>query len=187
MLTKDEARIVKNLQEKKNPDKAFNELVDLYKERLYWHIRNMVKNHEDANDLLQNTFIKIFRYIHNFKGESKLYSWMYRIATNETITFLNKKAKRLKLSSQELQDFLVNNLESDAHFEGDKIQLLLQKAIATLPEKQQQVFNMKYFQQLKYKEIAEILEVSEGALKSNYHHAVKKVEKFVKEHQTFHD
>ncbi|MDR6300795.1 RNA polymerase sigma factor [Mesonia maritima] len=187
MLTKEEKRIVKELQENKNPDRAFNELVNLYKERLYWHIRNMVKNHEDANDLLQNTFIKVFRYIHNFKGESKLFSWMYRIATNESITFLNKKAKKLKLTNQELQEFLVNNIESDPYFDGDRIQFLLQKAIATLPDKQQQVFNMKYFQELKYKEIAEILDVSEGALKSNYHHAVKKVEKFLKENQTFND
>lgn len=187
MLTKKEKHILKQLQENKNPDRAFNELVNLHKERLYWHIRNMVKNHEDANDLLQNTFIKVFRYIHNFKGESKLYTWMYRIATNETITFLNKKAKKLKLTNQELQEFLVTNIESDPYFDGDRIQLLLQKAIATLPDKQQQVFNMKYFQELKYKEIAEILEVSEGALKSNYHHAVKKVEKYLEENQTFND
>jgi len=175
-----EDKIIQQLQSNKQADQAFSELVSLYKERLYWHIRNMVKNHEDANDVLQNTFIKVFRYIKNFKGDSKLYSWMYRIATNESITFLNKKAKKLQLSDQELQDQLIDNLESDVYFEGDKIQIALQKALNTLPEKQRQVFNMKYFQDLKYKEIAEILEVTEGACKSNYHHATKKIEEYLK-------
>ena len=174
-------KIVEQLQKGEHKEEAFSKLVALYKERLYWHIRHIVKNHEDANDVLQNTFIKIFRYIKNFKGNSKLYSWMYRIATNESITFINKKAKQLQLSSQEMQDYLVDNLESDVYFEGDKIQLALHKALATLPEKQRQVFNMKYFQDLKYKEIAEILEVSEGACKSNYHHASKKIEEYLKQ------
>ncbi|MBW2961455.1 RNA polymerase sigma factor [Mesonia aestuariivivens] len=177
----EEDQIVKQLQEGKRKEEAFSKLVALYQERLYWHIRNIVKNHEDTHDVLQNTFIKVFRYIKNFKRESKLYSWMYRIATNESITFLNKKAKQLQLSSQEMQDYLANNLESDVYFEGDHIQFALHKALATLPEKQRQVFNMKYFQDLKYKEIAEILEVSEGACKSNYHHAAKKIEKYIKE------
>jgi RNA polymerase sigma factor (sigma-70 family) len=187
MLTDKEKEIVKKLKENKNPDAAFQELVNLYKEPLYWHIRNMLKDHEDTHDVLQNTFIKVFKYIKNFKEESKLYSWMYRIATNESITFLNKKAKKLNISNQELQDHLLNNLESDTYFEGDKIQLALQKAIAQLPEKQKQVFNMKYFQDLKYKEIAEILEISEGALKSNYHHAVKKIKNFLDQDQTLID
>lgn len=177
----EEDKIVEQLQKGERKEEAFSRLVVLYKERLYWHIRNIVKNHEDANDVLQNTFIKIFRYIKKFKGDSKLYSWMYRIATNESITFINKKAKRLQLSSQEMQDYLVDNLKSDVYFEGDKIQLILHKALATLPEKQRQVFNMKYFQDLKYKEIAEILEVSEGACKSNYHHATKKIEEYLKQ------
>ena len=182
MATREEEDIlVEQLQKGERKEEAFSKLVALYKERLYWHVRNIVKNHEDANDVLQNTFIKIFRYIQNFKGDSKLYSWMYRIATNESITFINKKAKRLQLSSQEMQDYLVNNLESDVYFEGDKIQLALHKALAILPEKQRQVFNMKYFQDLKYKEIAEILNVSEGACKSNYHHATKKIEEYLKE------
>lgn len=178
--SEEENRIVEQLQQGKNKDKAFAQLVDLYKERLYWHIRNMVKNHEDANDILQDTFVKVFRYIANFKGDSKLYTWLYRIATNETITFLNKKARKLKLNSSELQDYLVEKLESDVYFEGKEIQLQLQRAIAQLPEKQQQVFNMKYFEDLKYREIAEILEVSEGTLKANYHHAVKKIKSILK-------
>ena len=138
----------------------------------------MVKDHEDTHDVLQNTFIKVFKNIQNFKGESKLFSWMYRIATNEAISFLNKKAKQHQISSEELQQQLIDNLESDVYFEGDQIQLKLQKAIASLPAKQQQVFNMKYFQELKYREMSEILETSEGALKASYHHAAKKIEEY---------
>lgn len=159
---------------------AFRVLISEYKERLYWHVRNMVKDHQDTDDILQNTFIKIFNNIDKFKGDSKLFSWMYRIATNEAITFLNKKEKRVQLSSEELKKNIIENLESDVYFNGDEIQLKLQKAIASLPDKQQQVFNMKYFQELKYREIAEILETSEGALKASYHFAVKKIEEFLK-------
>ncbi|HEY9185137.1 MAG TPA: RNA polymerase sigma factor [Salegentibacter sp.] len=172
--------LIHRLKEKASAETAFKELVNLYKKRLYWHIRNMVKDHDDTHDVLQNTFLKIYRNIDQFKGESQLYSWMYRIATNEALTFLNKKAKRSQINSQELQDHLISKLESDVYFEGDEIQLKLQKAIASLPPKQQQVFNMKYFEELKYREMAEILETSEGALKSSYHIAVKKIEEYLK-------
>ena len=175
-----EEQLILHLQDKEKCHFAFRELVSLYKERLYWHIRNMVKDHNDADDVLQNTFIKVFNNIENFKGESRLFSWMYRIATNEAINHLNQKAKNLKLISEELQDHIVGNLESDIYFEGDEIQLELQKAIATLPEKQQLVFNMKYFEELKYKEISDILGTSEGALKASYHIAVKKIEDYLK-------
>ncbi|MDT0651634.1 RNA polymerase sigma factor, partial [Autumnicola edwardsiae] len=164
-----EREFIERLKDKATAQEAFRELVSEYKERLYWHIRNIVKNHDDTDDILQNTFIKIFKNIGNFKGESQLFSWMYRIATNESITFLNKKARKNHISSQELQDQIIANLESDVYFNGNEIQLKLQKAINSLPAKQQQVFNMKYFEDLKYREIAEILETSEGALKSSYH------------------
>lgn len=177
-----EKQLLYDLQDKESRNSAFRELVTLYKERLYWQIRNIVKNHDDADDVLQNTFIKIFNNIHQFKGDSQLFSWMYRIATNEALNFLNQKARKLKLSSEELQEQTLQNLESDVYFEGDEIQLQLQKAIATLPDKQQQVFNMKYFQELKYKEISDILGTSEGALKASYHIAVKKIEEFLKRH-----
>lgn len=177
-----EKQLLQDLQDKATRNSAFQELVSLYKERLYWQIRNIVKDHDDTDDVLQNTFIKIFRNIEKFKGDSQLFSWMYRIATNEALNFLNQKSKKLNLSSGELQDQIVAELESDVYFEGDEIQLKLQKAIAILPEKQQQVFNMKYFQELKYKEISDILGTSEGALKASYHIAVKKIEDFLKEH-----
>ncbi|APG59735.1 RNA polymerase sigma factor [Christiangramia salexigens] len=175
-----EIHLISRLKNEATSQEAFRELIGLYKERLYWHIRNMVKDHDDTDDILQNTFIKIFRNIDQFKGDSKLYSWMYRIATNESITFLNKKSRRLNITSEELKDQIIDNLESDVYFEGDAIQLKLQKAIATLPSKQQQVFNMKYFQELKYREMADILETSEGALKASYHIAAKKIEEYLK-------
>lgn len=176
----EERELVEKLQDKAFKNEAFEELLNQYKERLYWHIRTMLKSHEDTDDVLQNVFIKIYKNIDKFKGNSKLYSWMYRIATNESITFLNKRAKRLQISDEELQTKMINDLKSDVYFEGSEIQLKLQKAIAQLPDKQQQVFNMKYFQDLKYKEMSEILETSVGALKASYHHATKKIEEFLK-------
>ena len=175
-----ETQLISDLKSESKKDSAFNEVVTLYKERLYWHIRNIVKSHDDADDVLQNTFIKIYKNLPKFKGDSKLYSWMYRISTNEAITFINKKAKRLQVSNNEVIELTINNLEADIYFEGDVIQLKLQKAIATLPEKQQLFFNMKYFQEMKYKDMSEILQTSEGALKASYHIAVKKIEEFVK-------
>lgn len=174
-----EAQLLEQLKSDIHKEQAFRALITLYKERLYWHIRNIVKSHDDADDVLQNTFIKVYKNIHNFKGDSKLYSWMYRIATNESITFINQNAKRLQTTSEEVQQLAINNLTSDVYFEGDIIQLKLQKAIATLPEKQQLVFNMKYFEDIKYKDMADILETSEGALKASYHIAVKKIEAYL--------
>ncbi|TBW28977.1 RNA polymerase sigma factor [Gramella sp. KN1008] len=171
---------IERLKDSSTSQEAFRELIAQYKERLYWHIRNIVKDHNDTDDILQNTFLKVYRNIKQFKGDSKLYSWMYRIATNESITFLNKKARRSQITSEELQNQILDNLESDVYFEGNEIQLKLQKAIAMLPAKQQQVFNMKYFEELKYREMAEILETSEGALKASYHHAAKKIEEYLK-------
>ncbi|MFK7783050.1 RNA polymerase sigma factor [Psychroserpens sp.] len=176
---KEEQDFIQRLISKDTKEVAFNELLQLYKERLYWHIRHIVKSHDDADDVLQNTFIKVYRSIHNFKGDSKLYSWMYRIATNESITHINKNSKRLHLSSEEYQNKTINNLQADVYFEGDEIQIQLQKAIATLPDKQQLVFNMKYFEHLKYRDMSEILDTSEGALKASYHLAVKKIEAFL--------
>lgn len=171
-----ESELVEKLKSETNIDSAFKELVSLYKERLYWHIRNIVKSHDDADDVLQNTFVKVFRNIGKFKEESKLYSWMYRIATNESITFLNQKAKLKNVDFETMHQEVIGNLESDVYFDGDEIQLKLQKALATLPQKQLIVFNMRYFDEIKYEDMAEILETSVGALKASYHHAKKKIE-----------
>ncbi|KAB1154594.1 RNA polymerase sigma factor [Tenacibaculum aiptasiae] len=176
----DEITLIEQLQDQKTREVAFKHLISQYKERLYWHIRKIVISHDDADDVLQNTFIKIFKSINHFKGNSKLYSWMYRIATNEAITFINKKAKERNIDITDYQHQLVSNLDSDNWFSGDEIQLVLQKAIATLPQKQQLVFNMKYFDEMKYDQISEVLETSVGALKASYHIAVKKIEQFIK-------
>ena len=159
---------------------AFKKLVQQFQKPLYYHIRNIVLNHDDADDVLQNTFIKVFQNLDKFKGESKLFSWIYRIATNESISFLNNKSKRNNTTSQELQSKIIDNLEADVYFEGNEIQIKLQKAIATLPDKQQLVFKMKYFEELKYEQISDVLGTSVGALKASYHLATKKIEHFLK-------
>ncbi|WP_196888547.1 RNA polymerase sigma factor [Aureivirga sp. CE67] len=176
----DEKQLIQELKHSKSKEKAFRVLVSTYKERLYWHIRKIVISHDDTDDVLQNTFIKVFRNIDNFKEESKLYSWMYRIATNESITFINKRAKQNSISMEEMQVKLIENIESDSYFEGNEAQIKLQKAIATLPQKQQIVFNMKYFDDIKYQDMSDILDTSVGALKASYHHAVKKIEEYLK-------
>ncbi len=176
----DERKLIEQLQNVKTKEVAFKNLISQYKERLYWHIRKIVIHHADADDVLQNTFIKIFKNINNFKQDSKLYSWMYRIATNESITFINKRAKQNNIDITDYQNQLVSSLDSDNWFSGDEIQHILQKAISTLPQKQQLVFNMKYFDEMKYKDISDILETSVGGLKASYHIAVKKIEQFIK-------
>ena len=177
---RDETVLIEQLINVQTREKAFRELISLYKERLYWHVRKIVTSHDDTDDVLQNTFIKIYKNIGKFNQESKLFSWMYRIATNEAITFINKRAKEKKVDIAEVQEYLVNTLENDVYFTGEEIQEILQKAIATLPQKQQLVFNMKYFDNIKYTEISEILGTSVGALKASYFHAVKKIESYMK-------
>ncbi|AXO79803.1 RNA polymerase sigma factor [Olleya aquimaris] len=180
-MLQEETLLLQQLQSEKDKDAAFKKLISLYKERLYWHIRHIVKSHDDTDDVLQNTFIKIFKNINSFKGDSKLYSWMYRIATNEALTHIKRNSRIKNSSNEEVNQLAIDSLQSDVYFEGDDIQLKLQKAIATLPEKQQLVFNMKYFQELKYNELSEILETSEGALKASYHIAAKKIETYLKD------
>ena len=175
----EEKEFIQELLDPKTQNEAFQKLLHTYQRPLYHHIRNIVLNHDDPDDVLQNTFIKIFQNLKNFKGESKLFSWMYRIATNESLTFIKQKARKLKVSTEELNTKSIDNLVSDVYFEGDEIQLKLQKAISLLPTKQQLVFKMKYFEELKYEEIAAILDTSVGALKASYHHAVKKIEAYV--------
>jgi len=176
----EEKEFIKELLNPKTQNQAFKKLLQEYQKPLYNHIRTIVLNHDDTDDVLQNTFVKVFQYLNKFKGESKLFSWMYRIATNEALTFLNQKAKINGVTSETLQNKTIDNLKADVYFDGNEIQIKLQKAIVSLPEKQQLVFKMKYFEELKYEEISEILGTSVGALKASYHHAVKKIETFVK-------
>ena len=175
----DEKDFIRELLDPKTQNIAFQKLLRDYQRPLYNHIRNIVLNHDDTDDVLQNTFIKVFQNLKNFKGESKLFSWMYRIATNEAITFIQQKAKKNGISSEALQSKIVDNLKADTYFDGNDIQYKLQKAIALLPEKQQLVFKMKYFEEIKYEDMSEILGTSVGALKASYHHAVKKIEDFM--------
>ncbi len=175
----EEKDFIQKLLNPKTQNEAFQILLSQYQKPLYYHIRNIVLNHDDADDVLQNTFIKVFQHLKGFKGDSKLFSWMYRIATNEAITFINQKAKRNGTTSEALQSKIVENLKADSFFDGTEIQIKLQKAIVTLPEKQQLVFKMKYFEEMKYEDMSEILGTSVGALKASYHHAVKKIENYV--------
>ena len=175
----EEQEFIQELLHPKTQNEAFQKLLVTYQKPLYHHIRNIVLNHDDTDDVLQNTFIKVFQNLKNFKGDSKLFSWMYRIATNESLTFIKQKAQKNKISTEELNARTIDNLQSDVFFDGNEIQIKLQKAIALLPTKQQLVFKMKYFEELKYEEIATILDTSVGALKASYHHAVKKIEAYV--------
>ena len=178
----DEKAFIALLLNTKTQDTAFRQLVSQYSRPLYNHIRNIVIDHDDTDDVLQNTFIKVFQNLKNFKGESKLFSWIYRIATNEALTFVSSKAKKGNVTNEEVQQKALKNLEADEYFEGDEMQIKLQQAITSLPEKQQLVFKMKYFEDLKYEDISEILGTSVGALKASYHHAVKKIEDFINTH-----
>ena len=162
-----------------NQDYVFNILVKDYQERLYWHIRKILINHEDTDDVLQNTFIKAWKGLSEFREDSNLFTWLYRIATNESLSFLRQKKRMGFIPWEGGEKKLSETLESDPYFNGDSIQIKLQKAVLELPEKQRLVFNMKYYEELKYEEIAKILETSVGALKASYHHAVKKIEKYM--------
>lgn len=175
----EEVLLIKQLQNEKTQEKAFSALVNLFSERLYWQIRKIVISHDDANDVLQNTFIKIWNNIDHFRGDSKLLTWLYKIAINESITFINKQRQQQNISIDDGDVFLTTKLESDSFFDGDEAQTKLQKAILTLPEKQRIVFNLKYFEEMKYEEMSSILDTSVGALKASYHHAVKKVEEYL--------
>lgn len=171
----DEKKLIKELQEPNTAHAAFDVLMRVYGESVYWQIRRMVVNHDDANDLLQNVFLKTWKNIHNFRGDAKLSTWIYKIAVNESINFLNQERQKRSVTDDSKDDYLLNNIESDPYFSGDKLLLELEKAIASLPEKQRLVFNMRYYDEMKYEEISEVLGTSVGALKASYHHAMKKI------------
>ncbi|MBO4662834.1 MAG: sigma-70 family RNA polymerase sigma factor [Bacteroidaceae bacterium] len=174
----DERDLINRLQDETTRRKAFEELVSRYSSKLYWQIRHLVVDHDDADDILQNVFLKTWNSIGTFKGDSQLYTWLYRIAYNESITFLSKK--KTNLSIDDLDDGIANRLESDEYYDGNEAQVLLQQAIATLPEKQRAVFTMKYYEEMKYEDMAQITGTSVGALKASFFHAVQKITAYVK-------
>ncbi len=158
-------------------NKGFRLVVEKYSSKLYWHIRRLVILHEDADDALQNTFINAWKGIENFRSESALYTWLYKIATNEALTLINKRKRNAAVSIDDLGSYFENSHEGSTWFDGDEAQIKLQNAIMQLPEKQRVVFNLKYFEEMPYEEMSRVLGTSEGALKASYHHAVKKIEK----------
>lgn len=176
MSKTDDNDILELFKQSNGKDQALSALINKYQQKLYWHIRKIVIDHDDADDVLQNTFIKIWKGLESFKGDSQLYTWLYRIATNEALTFLRQKQKQNTTSLHPIEYSLSKSLESDVYFKGDAIQLKLQQAILTLPEKQRIVFNMRYFDEMPYEQMSEVLETSVGALKASYHLAAKKIE-----------
>ncbi|MCB0806581.1 MAG: RNA polymerase sigma factor [Bacteroidales bacterium] len=177
-----EQQILEWVRTKETATRGFRLLVDHYNERVYWLIRRMVIDHDETDDLVQETFIKIWKNLDGFKGDSSLFTWIYRIATNEALRFLKTKKRKIMLSLSGYEEYLAKQIDGDSSISGNEIQKKLQLAILSLPEKQRLVFNMKYYEELKYEEMSEILGTSVGALKASYHHAVKKIEQFVTDH-----
>ena len=177
-IIQDDNELVGKLQNPETCRKAFEEVICRYSEPLYWQIRRLVNNHDDANDLLQNTFMKAWSAIDSFRGSAKLSTWLYKIAINESLTFINNEKKHHSVSLDGDESGLIKAIESDTFIDGDNLKKELRKAIASLPEKQRIVFNMRYYDDMKYEAMSEILGTSVGALKASYHHAVKKIEEY---------
>ncbi len=178
----DDRELLFKLREPDGRNYGFNLLVRKYQQKIYWHIRKMVIDHDEADDLTQEVFVKVWKNLDSFREDSQLYTWIYRIATNECLNFLKKKRNRFFLPLHDVKSELAARMDNAPLMDGDEIQVKLQKALLTLPDKQRLVFNMKYYDELKYEEISEITETSVGALKASYHHAVKKIEEFLKDH-----
>lgn len=163
-------------------ESGFTAIIKKYQERLYWHIRRMVIDHDDTNDVLQNVFIKVWNGLGNFREDSRLYTWLYKIATNESLSFLEQKKKKSAIPLGDIEEGLSNTVKADRDFDPAKLEWKLQLAIQQLPEKQRLVFNLRYYDEMPYSEISQVLETSEGALKASYHHAAKKIEDFILNH-----
>jgi len=179
MNIKEDRELIKLFHQGKNQEYVFRLITDAYKEKLYRHIRSILLDHYDTDDVLQNTFLKAWQGLSKFREDSGLYTWLYRIATNETLTFLRNKRRHFLVSLTKIETRMADKLADDEYFNGDALQLKLQKAVLSLPEKQRIIFTMKYFNEMKYDEISAILNISVGALKASYHHAVKKIEKYI--------
>ncbi len=163
-------------------ERAYTSIIKKYQEKLYWHIRRMVVDHDDANDVLQNVFIRVWKGLENFREDSQLYTWLYRIATNECLTFLEQQKKRTTVSLSDVETGLTDKIKADQNFDANKLEWKLQLAIQQLPEKQRIVFQLRYYDEMPYEEMSRVLDTSEGALKASYHHAVKKIEDYITNH-----
>ena len=177
-----DALLLQQFRDPQTKERAYTAIIKKYQERLYWHIRRLVVDHDDANDVLQNVFIRVWNGLANFKEESQLYTWLYRIGTNESLTFLENQKKRSAVSLSDVETGLSNKIKADKHFDPNRLEWKLQLAIQQLPEKQRVVFTLRYYDEMPYEEMSRVLETSEGALKASYHHAVKKIEDFIKNH-----
>ena len=178
-VTTTDTELLIQFREPATKEKAFTTIIKKYQEKLYWHVRRMVVEHEDANDVLQNIFIRVWNGLKNFREDSQLYTWLYRIATNECLTFLEQQKKKTAVSLSEVENGLSNKIKADSNFDANKLEWKLQLAIQQLPEKQRIVFNLRYYDEMPYEEMSRVLETSEGALKASYHHAVKKIEDYI--------
>jgi RNA polymerase sigma factor (sigma-70 family) len=176
----DDKELLHQFKQPETKEKAFTTIIKKYQEKLYWHIRRMVVDHDDANDVLQNVFIKVWNGLQNFREDSQLYTWLYRIGTNESLTFLDQQKRRSTVSMNEEEAGLSNKIKAEEGFDARKLEWKLQLAIQKLPEKQRAVFTLRYYDEMPYEEMSRVLETSEGALKASYHHAVKKIEEFIK-------
>ncbi len=176
----DDKELLFQFRQPETKERAFTAIIKKYQEKLYWHIRRMVIDHDDANDVLQNMFIKVWNALDNFREDSQLYTWMYRIATNEALTFIEQQKKRSAVSLSDVEAGLSNKIKADSNFDAQKLEWKLQLAIQQLPEKQRVVFNLRYYDEMPYEEMSRVLETSEGALKASYHHAARKIEEFIK-------
>jgi RNA polymerase sigma factor (sigma-70 family) len=178
----DDNELLLQFKDPSSREKGFTGIIKKYQEKLYWHIRRIVVDHEDANDVLQNMFIKVWNALDNFREDSQLYTWLYRIATNESLTFIEQKKKRASVSLSDVENGLSNKLKADKNYDSNKVEWKLQLAMQQLPEKQRVVFNLRYYDEMPYQEMSRVLETSEGALKASYHHAVKKIEDYILNH-----
>ncbi|HEY0609967.1 MAG TPA: sigma-70 family RNA polymerase sigma factor [Chitinophaga sp.] len=179
-VTQDDRALLALYRQPDTREKGFTAIIQKYQERLYWHIRRLVIDHEDANDVLQNVFIKVWKNLEGFREDAQLFTWLYKIATNECLTFLEQQKRKSAVSLSDIETGLSNKLRADSQFDANKLEWKLQKAILSLPEKQRVVFNLRYYDEMPYEEMSRVLETSEGALKASYHHAVKKIEEFIK-------
>ena len=178
-VTAQDTELLYQFRDPLTKDKGFTAIIKKYQEKLYWHIRRIVVSHEDANDVMQNVFIRVWNGLMNFREDAQLYTWLYRIATNECLTFLEQQKKKSSVSMSDVESGLSNKVIADQFFDANKLEWKLQLAIQHLPEKQRIVFNLRYFDDMPYEEMSRVLETSQGALKASYHHAVKKVEEFI--------